>query len=764
VSNKQRFWYTTVNIVLGGMVFIAAVISFGRSSQPDALYFYLIGLFTWIFGLGGFILNPDDRVARLSYLMSVGLMSIYSTNGTFSATEQGWQAKFIPLFQFISTALLPCLFLRCFAIFSSVKRFAVSRLAKWLIYAPGILLSAAMFASYLAGNSYEKLFFLINIRPLLIPNLVLLVAYSVAGHACLLHTWLSGETLRQRKQAKWLFLGIGFGTIPVFLLHIIPSILEIEFPYGRFSAYTLVTIMLCYGTAILKYKLMDIDLAINRSSVYAIVSSVALVVYLISSQVLGKIFSPTSSKSETAVRLFSILIVALLFAPMKQRIQESIDRVFYQRRYKYRQTLLNLSEMLSTMLRLDELGETLLSQLNEALQPEFVALLLREDSGCQVYRQIGDEGKLEEVLAEISLESIKDKPERMSGRRLAVPLSSKGNLVGVILLGGKLSGEDYNAEDISLMETLSYQGAISIENALIYERLRDQVSSVKDAHSRLIKAFRELHSELVQPEEPDSAGKDIVSQLDMITEALVESSDVIVKLDKVRSDFLSEVSHELGIPLFHIAGHACNLLDGTYGELDEEKRDIVERILQNCERLEKMVEGLLDLARIEAGVIELVWTDLSLFPLIDALVFDFTPVVEKKGISLSFNSPSNVTLFADRDRLWQIISNLIENAIKFTPSEGRVSIYVEDKGGAVDISVEDTGTGIPPEERDEIFQRFHRVRLEVEGKSKGSGLGLAIVKSLVECHGGKVSVQSELGAGSRFTVRLPKERDSILRL
>ncbi len=763
MNNKQRFWYTTVNIVLGGMVFIAAVISYGRTSRPDALYFYLIGLFTWIFGLGVFILNPDDRVARLSYLMSVGLMSIYSINGTFSATEQGWQAKFVPLFQFISTALLPCLFFRCFAIFPSAKRFAASRLAKWLIYAPGILLSAAMFASYLAGNSYEKLFFLINIRPLLIPNFVLLVAYSLAGHACLLHTWLSGETLRQRKQAKWLFLGIGLGTIPVFLLHIIPSILEIEIPYGRFSAYTLVTIMLCYGMAILKHRLMDIDLAINRSSVYAIVSSVALVVYLISSQILGIIFSAISLRSGTAVRLFSILIVAFLFAPVKQRIQEFIDRVFYQRRYNYRRTLLNLSEMLSTILRLDELGETLLSQLDEALQPEFVALLLREDSGCQVYKQIGDEEKLEELLSEVSLESIKDKPERMSGRRLAVPLSSKGNLVGGILLGGKLSGEDYNAEDISLMETLSYQGAISIENALIYERLHDQVSLVKDAHSRLIKAFRELHSELIQPKEPDSEGKDIVSQLDMITEALVENSNMLMKFDRLRSEFLSEVSHGLNIPLSHIAGHAHTLLAGTYGELDEERRDLVERILQNCERLEKTVKGLLDLAKIEAGVTELVWTDLSLFPLIDALVFDFTPVAERKGISLSFNSPSDVTLSADRDRLRQIINNLVENAIKFTPSGGKVSIYVEDKGESVDISVEDTGIGIPPEERDEVFQRFYRVQ-SAEEKSKGSGLGLAIVKSLVECHDGKVSVQSELGAGSRFTVRLSKKRDSILRL
>ena len=784
MRDTQRLWRTILNIVIGGMALTAAVISYGRTSQPDALYFYIVGLLSWVFGLGIFISRPDDNIAHLSYLMSVGLMSVCSVNGTFSATEHGWQAKLVPLFQFISAAFLPCLFLRCFAVFPSVKRFAMNRFFKWWVYAPGVLFSTTMFISYLAGNSYERLLFLTNIRPLFIfiPNLLILKGFSAAAYACLVHTWLSGDTLRQRKQAKWLFLGICFGTVPVFFLHTIPSALGMELPYGRFSAYTLALIPVCYGVAIIRHKLMDIELVLNRSSVYAVVSSVTLVVYLLSSQVLGRIFSATSPRSGTAVQLFSILIVALLFAPMKHRVQDVIDRSFYQRRYNYRRTLLNLSEALSTMLRLDELGETLLSQLDEVLQPEFAALLLREgllvyrstsllarNSGYGVYDWIGDEEKLKEALKELDLESIRDKPERVNGKRLAVPLLSKGDLVGVVLLGGKLSGQAYNAEDISLMKILSNQIAISVENAAIYERLRERVSFMEDAHSRLVETFRKSHPDLpveraaspLQSVSGDelaahSTGEDIISELDMIAEALIRSSEKLRVLDELKSQFLSNVSHELRTPLASIKGYADNLLDGVVGKLDERQRKYMERISQNCERLVRMINDLLNLSRIEAGRIEFIPTDVSLSPLISEVVFEFASIAEKKEVSLTSNCPSNVTLFADEDKLREIIINLLDNAIKYTPSRGEVSVYVEDKGKCVDISVEDTGVGIPPESLNEIFDRFQRVQRKEGESSKGIGIGLAIVKSLVELHNGGISVQSELEKGSRFTVTLPR--------
>lgn len=757
MADTRRFWNTVFNILAGGIALIATVISYERASQPDALYFYLIGIVTWIFALFIFISRPDNEAAHLSYLMSIGLMSVCSVGAVFSVSEPGWQSKFAPIYHFIAAGFLPCLFLRCFAVFPSVKQFAKSRFFKWWVYAPGAVLSIVMIISYLAGSNYGKLFFLIDIKPLLIPNLLCLFGYSVAGHACLMHTWLYGETLMQRKQAKWLFLGVGMGTIPVFFLHTIPSVLGTEIPYGRFSAYTLILILFCYGTAILRHKLVDIELVLNRSSVYAVASGVAVAVYLLSSQILGEIFSTISPSAEIAARLISILLVALLFAPLRHRVQEFIDRFFYQRRYNYRHTLLNLSEALSTILRLEELGETLLTQLNEVLQPEFAALLLRRGSEYQVYREVGDREKLSLALRELDVESVRGRPERIIDSNLAIPLVSKGNLVGIILLGGKLSGKRYNAEDISLMEILSHQTAISIENANIYERLRERVSFMEEAYNRLVETFRRSNPELTPPEKPALEEEDIISQLDMIAEALVRSSERLRALDELKSQFLSNVSHELRTPLTSIKGYADNLIDGVVGELDERQRRYVERISQNSERLVKMINDLLSLSRIEAGRIEFNPTNFSLYSLMEEMVFEFTNIAEKKGVSISFNCPSDLTIFADGDKLREVIINLVDNAIKFTPSGGRVTLHAEERDKYVDIAVEDTGAGIPQESLDEIFDRFHQVRRREKINSEGIGIGLAIVKSLVELHGGNVTVRSESGKGSRFTVTLPKE-------
>ena len=752
MRNTRTFWRTVLNIVLGGMALIAAVKSYPGASQSDT-YFYIVGLLTWIFASFVFISRPDDDVAHLSYLMSVGLMSICSVNGTFSVTDQGWESKFIPLFQFASTIFVPCIFFRCFASFPSEKRFAANRFFRWWVYAPAILLFTAMSISYLTGNSYRWLFFLIDMRWFTILNLICLFGYSIAGHACLLHTWLCGETDTQRKQAKWLFLGISMGTVPVAIFHTIPSITGASPLFGNFSAYTLVLIMLCYAVAIARYGLMDIKLVLNRSSVYAVLSGVMLAIYLASIKIYNSVIS---RDSEDAVGIFAALVVALLFTPVKRRVQDFIDKYFDQRRYDYRIKLENLSGTLSTILRLDDLVDTLLRQLEEVLQPEFAGLLLKGGAEFQVYRQIGDEHKLKETLSELDPESVSDRPKRIGGRKLAIPLLSKGVLVGVILLGGKLSEKRYNAEDVSLMTTLSNQTAISIENALIYEELRRQIAFMREAYDRLVGTFRKSYPEHLPPEKPASEGEDIMAELDMIADALIRSSEELRVLDDLKSQFISNVSHDLRTPLTIIKGFADNLLDGIAGELDDGQRKYMEGIAQNCERLVRMVDDLLMLSRILAGKISLVPVKVSLSSLISEVMFGLTTIAEKKKVSLTSNCPPDVTLLADKDKLERILINLLHNAIKFTPSGGKVWVSVQDRGEYVDISVEDTGIGIPPERLDEIFQRFQQVQGKDKWKSEGLGLGLSIVKELVELHGGSVSARSEPDKGSQFTVRLPK--------
>lgn len=232
------------------------------------------------------------------------------------------------------------------------------------------------------------------------------------------------------------------------------------------------------------------------------------------------------------------------------------------------------------------------------------------------------------------------------------------------------------------------------------------------------------------------------------------------ELDKMKSDFVSNVSHELRTPLTSIKGSVDNMLDGLTGQLNEKQIRYLTRIKSNTDRLSRLINDLLDLSKIEAGRIDLKPANLALVPLAKEIAESMRPVGAEKLISLEVISPdTSVTAWADRDKVTQILMNLFANALKFTPSHGQVTIAVQRNGdGWVQVSVRDTGPGIRPEEANKIFDKFYQIAQVDKQKTKGTGLGLAISKALVEMHGGKIWVESEVGRGSTFSFTLPAEQ------
>jgi two-component system phosphate regulon sensor histidine kinase PhoR len=227
------------------------------------------------------------------------------------------------------------------------------------------------------------------------------------------------------------------------------------------------------------------------------------------------------------------------------------------------------------------------------------------------------------------------------------------------------------------------------------------------------------------------------------------------QLEKIRQDFVANVSHELRTPLTTIKGYAETLLEGALKE--DQAFQFVQVIKRHTDRLTKIVEDLLMLSRIETKEFQLKMEAIPLRDFIDD-VFEFVKEpAEKKEISLSRNEiPSSLAVQADRDYLEQILINLLDNAIKYTPEGGRVTVSaIEKDSKEIQFSVEDDGIGIPKEDLSRIFERFYRVD---KGRSKemgGTGLGLSIVKHLVQVHGGRVWVESQPGKGSTFYFTLP---------
>ena len=231
------------------------------------------------------------------------------------------------------------------------------------------------------------------------------------------------------------------------------------------------------------------------------------------------------------------------------------------------------------------------------------------------------------------------------------------------------------------------------------------------------------------------------------------------ELDKMKSDFVSNVSHELRTPLTAIKGSVDNMLDGLTGDLNEKQSRYLVRIKSNADRLARLINDLLDLSRIEAGI-KLKRTNLSLPAVAKEVVESLGSVAAEKLISFEIDcAENNLTVWADPDRIAEVLTNLLGNAIKFTPTRGKVTVSLARNGDDwVKVSIADTGPGIPSEEASRIFDKFYQVSQPEQRKAMGTGLGLPIAKALVEMHGGKIWLESEAGRGSIFSFTLPAEQ------
>lgn len=228
------------------------------------------------------------------------------------------------------------------------------------------------------------------------------------------------------------------------------------------------------------------------------------------------------------------------------------------------------------------------------------------------------------------------------------------------------------------------------------------------------------------------------------------------RLEKMRKDFVANVSHELRTPLAMLQGYSEALMDDI-AETPEERREIAQVINEESQRMGRLVRELLDLARMEAGHIQIVPTERSLYDFVQRIIRKFQALAREKQVHLSAKIEENLPcIYWDGDKIEQVLTNLIDNAIRHTPPEGSVCVHVYEQDGMIHLDVEDTGSGIPEEDLPFVFERFYKAdKARTRGQSGGTGLGLSIVKHLVNAHGGNVSVKSQLGVGTVFMVELP---------
>ncbi|UCD84663.1 MAG: GAF domain-containing protein [Deltaproteobacteria bacterium] len=554
-----------------------------------------------------------------------------------------------------------------------------------------------------------------------------------------------------RQKAKMVFYGFCLtllGSTPF----VIGTVILKKMVFFWFIPPALMMIPLGIGYAILINNLFDVDAFITKTASYVLVSAFAVLVLFGTMGLFSFALQNITGQSSQIVSVVSTLIVVAMFRPLRVRVNDTINRRFFRQGYEYRNTIQRAARFLNSIIELEELLNNILDTVVDAIQIEFGSIMLRKkddrfrvtaerfysaapppSSPSKIREEAGErfigeahplvryleESKKALHLTDLETMNIpEDDHARIEALMhesrfvLFIPIIYELKLIGLLGLGAKRSGAWYSSDDIDLISTLMIQTAVSVENARKVEELKKMVE--------LETSYRELKA-----------------------------------LDELKDNFLSMVSHDLRTPMTGIKGYALILRDMVR---DEEQQKYLNIIVQQSERLTRLINDLLDVQRFEDGKMTLELADLDLARLVRESVDAFEGATYEKQLVVERSIPEReIIVSGHRDRLHQVVTNLLSNAFKFSPPDGRIRVCLEviGDGSKAKVSVSDAGPGIPIELQDRLFEKFQQLQNPLGEKDQGSGLGLALVRQIIEYHNGKVGVNSEPGKGSEFFFFLP---------
>jgi signal transduction histidine kinase len=493
--------------------------------------------------------------------------------------------------------------------------------------------------------------------------------------------------------------------------------------------------------AMTRHRLFDLRLVASRTI------SLLLLSLLFAAMHIGlfTLFQPGLGNT-LAILLSLLTIGCLIFGVwMNRTVQTWIKNISEQNKDDLHQVLRDAIKAIATKLDLDELLGFINDSMRKSLGIESVCIFLGAEGGaytlrkgCDVHENIKSAGYLDDKIVRwiersrkmaIREELEAEGPEGESGEvsrclsenRIAVviPLLYKEQLLGIAALGQKLDARPYTKLDIDLLEALGIQAAMAIENALLYDKMEDKV--------------RERTRELENARE--------------IAEAA----------NRAKSDFLSTMSHELRTPLNSILGFSEVMRDGIAGPLTPDQKAYLKDIWESGRHLLRIINNLLDVSKIEAGMMTIELDDFDLKELLEGTLALFREKALRQQIAMSAEIGADIAMItADKTKIKQVILNLLANAIKFTPSGGHVGIRASRCSAGMQVDVWDTGIGITAEDCGKLFQPFLQLDTSTTRKYEGTGLGLYLSRKLVDLHGGSLWVESTPGTGSRFSFTIPR--------
>lgn len=309
---------------------------------------------------------------------------------------------------------------------------------------------------------------------------------------------------------------------------------------------------------------------------------------------------------------------------------------------------------------------------------------------------------------------------------LMAKISIKSTVFGIILLANKEHGA-YTQEDLALLEAAASILSYVLKDMELSNVFKIQLKALKDGIMEKHQAYKTIK----------------------------EQNERILEADKAKNEFLANVSHELRTPLNSILGFADIMSTQIYGNLNEKQEEYINDIKVSATHLLGMINEILDMSKLEAHAMKIVKSTFPISRAITEVCNILLPLAQKKNIEFEASMQYDFDVFADYQKIQQILYNLVSNAIKYSPENDKISIVATNSGNCFKIAVHDNGIGIDPKYHGKIFAKFVQLDSAYTKKESSTGLGLTITKELVELHGGKISIVSEINNGSTFIVEIP---------
>lgn len=714
----------------------------------------LLGILFWAVGVFVYLKKPIERSAQTFFwgcmIISATIMMVFWQGYPYDAKVTDY---FLSIIYFILYPTIPAIILYFFCIYPDEKRILHRyKFLQFCIFLPCLGFIILLEVSYLSVIHLKTMETFQTFWNIFTGFRIYFILYLAMSIGCLIHSYIFSETKESQNKIQWVLWSICLGIAPFLFLWTLPQALgRTPLIPEEVNYIFLMIIPLAFAFSIVKYQVLDIEIIINRSIVYLLVTGTIVIMYLVLAGLAGYILGIVSpAKISIVFAIICTLIAAGLFSPIKQRIQTFVDKTFYRVKYNYRLAIKEFGNALYSAYNQIDLINLLMEKINAAIPFEKIALMLRSPS-TKYFEVSVSYGMIEEEKRELRFDLASDLVQIIDNRKvsmvkkgradftdagelptetvldkigieLLIPIIIQGQLMGFLIIGKKLSNTRFSEEDIELLTTMTDEGFIALE------RLRLQETII------LERAEKEKMEEL----------------------------------NRLKSEFISHVSHELRTPLTSICWSVENLLDGIPEKPSPKVSEYLTGIHDSSQHLGRMIENLLDISKIEAGKIEMYPERLNLFEEIKKSIEILRQFAEKKDINLEVSPIKNLWIKADPDYLQTILTNLLTNAIKYThkgdevnvdaksTAEKRVGKVGERIKDMVAISVVDNGSGIPKEKQKVIFERFERIKKEKAAREKGLGLGLHIVKKLVELQGGRIWIKSEVDKGCTFTFTLPR--------